>query len=349
MGVSLSIFVPQLVQPLKAWQDDFGFVPETPVLSSLLAHCHVKKTASIGFERSLFSALGFPGDKELPIARYRICEETFDAGISTSQLRQSQQTLLCADPVHCEVGMNDVTLTEKVNDLSEPESDELIALLNQHFAEDGLRFFAGRRGRWYVQLDKQEVFSGTLLDDVVGKNIFPYLPTSKDRNWLSLQNEVQMLLHAANLNQTREISGLPSVNSLWFWGGGECFKPRLNFDAIFAREACSAAQVFAKASGTQWCDLSFDNIEKLLSQNTHRNLAVIFDQLVEPAQMTDIDRWQAELNGLEKAFIEPLQAAWKKGHVDLSLDTCYGKIFTPLKTMRWKFWQSPDISLLDLS
>jgi hypothetical protein len=350
MNVSLTLFIPELTQPLSAWNRDFGFSPETPILSSLLNHARINKTNSVGFERSLFSSLGFPDNEELPIAKYRLedLEDIVDQSMTAQQIHESQQTLLCADPVHCEAGMKDVTLTRLVNDLGKTETDELTALLNQHFGEDGLRFFAANNSQWYLQLPEKETVKTTVLADVLGKNIYPCLPTSKDRNWLALQNEVQMLLHSATINQTREISGLPSVNSLWFWGGGDIFKPKQRFDYIFARRNCTEAQVFAKANGTQLSGLSLSGIEKLTAEKTHRQVAIILDQLIEPAQAIDLDSWQRELNKLEKEFIEPLQLLWKKGQLDLSIDNCNGKMLTPLKKYRWKFWKPSSLSLLDL-
>ena len=348
MGISVTLFIPELTRPLQAWHRDFGFSPEAPVFSRLLKHADSHKTLSVGFNRSLFSALGFPPNEELPIAKYRVMDTLSDESITGKDLHGSQQTLLCADPVHCEVGMKDVTLTQSVNDLDRTETAELIALLNQHFEENELRFFAAKNGQWYLQLPEKEDLETTVLEDVLGKNIFTSLPSSKDRNWLSLQNEVQMLLHAANINQTREISGLSSINSLWFWGGGDIFEPKLTYDYVFARRSCTEAQVFAKANDTQCSDLLFENIEKLFVKNTDGDVAIILDALIKPAQATDLDSWQHELNRLEKEFIEPMQVLWVKGQLDLSIDTCNGKTFEPLKKPYWKFWKRSLPNLLDL-
>src|SRR3546814_7983843 len=41
------------------------------------------------------------------------------------------------------------------------------------------------------------------------------------RRWRSLLSEAQVVLHNHPWNARREQSGLPPVNSLWFWGGSE--------------------------------------------------------------------------------------------------------------------------------
>ncbi len=352
MSVSLTLFIPSLTSPLSAWKRDFGFSPESTVFSNWLKHTHIKTTSSVGFERSLFSSLGFPDHEELPIARYRVINEVFHENITGKQLSESQQTLLCADPVHCEAGMKDVTLTQSVRDLGKAETDELITLLNQHFGEDGLHFFAANREQWYLQLPEKETLKTTVLADVQGRNIFPSIPSSTDRNWLALQNEVQMLLHSANLNQTREISGLPSVNSLWFWGGGDVFTANRRFDHVFARENSTEAGLFANANDTRLSGLSLESLEKYIANNAHSHVAIVFDQLIHPAQATDLDSWQDELNRLEKDYIKTLWLLWqgqKKGQLEISIDTCHGKILTPLKSPRWRFWKRSPVNLLDFA
>ena len=360
MSASLTVFIPQLIPPLALWRRDFGFVPESPIFSSLLINYQVNNTGACGFARSLFSATGFSANKELPLAKYRVLSDSLMGSISGKELHRSQNTLLCADPVHCEAGMKDITLTHRVNDLSDTETKELLQLLNQHFAEDGLRFFAARKSdkpaSWYCQLPAKESFNSAVLDEVVGENIFSFLPKSKHRNWLSLQNEVQMLLHSAPLNQTREIAGQNSVNSLWFWGGGEVFKAAQPFDHIYARSSCSEAQMLAEVTGREITGLP-EHAEKLLdiitsnalSGNSQYNAAMLLDQLIQPAQMNDLDSWQHDLNKLEEDFIKPLWILQQQGKLGLSIDTCSGKKITPLQKPRWKFWKKSSVNLLDLA
>ena len=39
-------------------------------------------------------------------------------------------------------------------------------------------------------------------------------------NWRALQNEIQMLFHTHPVNELREAAGKPTINGVWFWGGG---------------------------------------------------------------------------------------------------------------------------------
>jgi hypothetical protein len=56
---------------------------------------------------------------------------------------------------------------------------------------------------------------------VAGRNINGFLPAGGDaRTWVSIGNEMQMLLHRHPVNERREQEGRLTANGLWFWGGG---------------------------------------------------------------------------------------------------------------------------------
>lgn len=359
MPPKLTLFIPQLTQPLKTWHQDFGFEPETPVLSSLFRAFRRHKTDGSGLERSLFSDLGLSDKDELPMARYRFLAHQ-NHSASTSATTEPDTMLVCADPVHCEVGMKDISLTQTIDDLGREESLELMTTLNQHFSEDGLCFLLDDDLHWYVSLPQQEHFQSTVTKDVIGKNIFSYLPRSETRNWQKIQNEVQMLLHLSSLNQTREMAGLPSVNSLWFWGGGAGFDPDNTFNTVFGGE--SIGRSIAKAAACNWKVLpeqGRDIVEFVVNSknsaldntfNTGLDTIVILEQLVKPALVNDIHSWQQQVNSIEDRYIKPLMQAWDNGEIELTIDTCNGQKITPMQPSAWKFWKKKaGVSLLTLA
>lgn len=330
------LFIPELIKPLKTWQKDFGFDAISPVFSTLFTYYKRSNTSSVGLDRSLFSALGLSRDEELPIAQYRYSND-----LKTAQM------LICADPVHCEVGINDITLTHVIDDLTRDEAEEIILQLNQHFNQDGLEFLLDDAQHWYLalplleQLEKQEVFNSTELDQVIRKNIFPFLPQSDARNWKVIQNEVQMLLHLSSINQSREIAGLPTANSLWFWGGGkagienESAKNRVKL--VFGNT--DKATLIAKAGKCDCKPLPSHGdeiVETMIQQNNQGDVFVILDQLLKPALSSDLQTWQQQLSHIEQQFIEPLMQASQQGTITLQIDSCDGQRITPLKTPLWK-------------
>ena len=132
------LFIPYLFDSLKAWHHDFLFEINASHLSTLLNQyikINNKKCQSldVAFFQTLNSEI-----EELPVAYYR----------HQVQFGEKLTGLICADPVFLEVGMNDVTLTDKITDLTDDEAKELLEILNNHFAQDGLQFVFGSNQSW---------------------------------------------------------------------------------------------------------------------------------------------------------------------------------------------------------
>jgi hypothetical protein len=102
------------------------------------------------------------------------------------------------------------------------EAEDLLAPLRPLFGEAGMPISAGADGRWYLRLARSTpipVFAAPA--EALGADVLPFLPVGRDfAKWRALFNEAQVLLHNHPRNAARIASGLPPVNSLWFWGGG---------------------------------------------------------------------------------------------------------------------------------
>lgn len=358
MPPKLILFIPQLIQPLKVWRRDFDFSPSTPVFSKLLQSYKAHKTSSDGFERSLYSALGLSTEKELPIAQDRYSNKK-NYNENKKQNKKQWPTLICADPVHCEIGMKDITLTQAINDLTRSESEELLGQLNDHFSVDGLKFLLDENNHWYLALQQEETIASSVLSDVIGKNIFSYLPKSETRNWQKIQNEIQMLLHLSSLNQSREIAGLPTINSLWFWGGGHTFKPTNHFNLVYGGESNESliGKSIANVSNCEWRYLpdTGQDILDHVSNNSNENndTVVILDHLQKPSIEDDFSTWQKQITRIEEQYITPFMSSWSKGEIILEINDCSGKRIIPLKTSAFsilfkKLLKGKPKSLLEL-
>ncbi len=126
---------------------------------------------------------------------------------------------LCADPIHLQVEGDALLLLERYGfSVREEESTALVETLNQHFAEDGLKFFALSPDVWLVGLNEPPRISTTHPLTRVGRNIDGYLPRGEDeRRWRARFNEVQMLLHQHPVNQMREARRERIISGVWFW------------------------------------------------------------------------------------------------------------------------------------
>jgi len=299
-------------------------------------------------DASLFNAIGMAETEELPVAHYRY---------QTHNNRQpsAEKTLLCADPVHLEVGMNEITLTDVITDLSEAEAQEMLDDLNTHFEQDGLEFILGSNQHWYLAISNGESVTTTPLSEVLRKNIANFQPQSTTENsainWQVIQNEAQMILHASAVNQQREMAGLTTINSLWFWGGGAVDKTKLNDTKNIAMVYCNestktSAKMIAKADNSNW-QLLPDDLSKLPDFKAGKNL-IIFDQLFLPAIHDNLDQYQAVLSQLDHNIIKPLREAWQAGKIELLIDGCDGNVIRPSKIASWIFWKNKPATLTDI-
>ena len=340
----IHLCIPQLFKPLKLWNRDFRFKPKASELSLLLRQFESDKTESVqGLDASLFNVIGMAESEELPVAYYRF--QTHN-----NHQPNAENTLLCADPIHLEVGMNDITLTEMITDLSEAEAQEMLDELNAHFEQDGLEFILGSNQHWYLALPQEEFVKTTPLSEVLRKNIANFQLRSATKNliknsainWQVIQNEAQMILHASAVNQQREMTGLTTVNSVWLWGGGAVGKTKLNdtknIEMIYCNESAKAsAQMIAKAGNSNW-QLLPEDLSKLPDFKAGKNL-ILFDQLFLPAIHDNLDQYQAVLSQLDHKIIKPLREAWQTGKIELFIDGCDGRVIRPLNVPAWKFWK----------
>ncbi len=336
---TVHLCIPQLLQPLVLWKNDFQFEVEAPELTLLLRQFTINKnTPTQGLDASLFNALGMEGGQELPVAYYRY---------QTHNNAPPNKVLLCADPIHLEVGMNDITLTEKITDLTKDEAEEILKALNKHFQQDGLEFIYGSNEHWYIALAEDETIETTPPSEVLRKNIAKYQPRSTSKkqqtiNWQVIQNESQMILHGCAVNQQREMAGLPTVNSLWFWGGGQVLQSNNSSDVVsvyYNGNSGISAKVIAKVAN---CDVHLLN--DVFSEFKIGKTLIILDPLFSPAVNDHLDLFQQELSKLDEQIIKPLRQEWQSGNIELLVDGCDGNILKPIKPKAWKFWgQKPAL------
>ena len=107
--------------------------------------------------------------------------------------------------------------------LSREESDELARALRPLFGDAGFPLQATRQDRWYLCCPPESrlpVFADPR--NVLGDDLMQHLPRGdNERQWRSLFNEAQVILHNHPVNLRRVQRGQVPANSLWFWGAGK--------------------------------------------------------------------------------------------------------------------------------
>lgn len=129
---------------------------------------------------------------------------------------------LLADPIHIEVGQVAAALHDaSALAIAPEEAAALTRDLTRLFADDGIELEATSPDRWSVRVPPGELPDTLPLERALRDNTAAALPRGKGRiKWPSVLTETQMLLASHDVNTRREAEGRPTINSVWFWGGG---------------------------------------------------------------------------------------------------------------------------------
>ena len=128
-----------------------------------------------------------------------------------------------------------------------------------------------------------------------------------------------MLLHTSEINQRREVRGAPTVNSVWFWGGGR--EPVLSpgpwravvSDSPLVRGLAALAQC-------QWSELPLQAGERF-----HGDTLIVLSGFETTAAGRVDAEWRGRLLRFEQQWFEPLLSALRQGHIrQLTLETDAG-------------------------
>ncbi|MBI1886902.1 MAG: hypothetical protein HYS19_00790 [Nitrosomonadales bacterium] len=256
---------------------------------------------------------------------------------------------LRADPVHLRLQRDQLLLLPDV-EAGADEAGQLCAALNEHFAGQGMEFFAPHPQRWYVRMDRLPDIETVPLSQAAGRNVHGLLPKGREASrWHQILNEIQMLLFAHPLNEVREARGELPVNSLWLWGCGLNVLPQKNYDCVSSDEVL--AGMFAAAAGVpfaewpkQWnasLTLALSQRERGFSSEDRQLL--VWTGLRSALQRGDLDAWRAALQEFETGYAQPLWQALRAGKIaQLQLDVLGGDRTRRLlltRTDAWAFWR----------
>lgn len=240
---------------------------------------------------------------------------------------------LRADPVHLAVGHDRLILMHGASlQLELAHARQLVQDILAVFSADGWRLEAVHPYRWYLQLPTPPAIQTTPLSRVIGRDIYSFLPSGpQGKAWHAVLNEVQTVLHGSSANLAREAAGLPSINSLWLWGGGWLpkIKVRPAWRKVWTNDPYVAG--LAELSGIAHQELPRDARDWLRMAGHGDHLLVLNDETLLH------DRWER----LEQAWFQPLLTAVRHGklaHLDL-LDNNGGQARLTPGRARCRFWR----------
>jgi hypothetical protein len=213
-----------------------------PALAHLLAMAGIPTRESGGIAAALAARYGVTRQADWPLAPIRLAALGVDPGTAF---------WLAADPVTLAVGRSDVRLTGVVGDLTRADADALVAMLNAHFASDGLAFVAPRPDAFFVRATTGTRLATQPPDAALGRPLHQLLPEGADAGaWRRWQAEVEMLLHEHPVNIERERAGRSPANSIWFSCGGTMPQPPVPSVSIRTFAASGIAATLAAHVGS---------------------------------------------------------------------------------------------------
>ncbi|MDP1995730.1 MAG: hypothetical protein Q8J90_00885 [Gallionella sp.] len=246
---------------------------------------------------------------------------------------------LRADPVHLRLQREQLILLPDV-EAGADEAGQLCATLNEHFAGQGMEFFAPHPQRWYVRVDGLPDIATVPLSQAAGRNVHDLLPKGRDAaRWHQVFNEIQMLLFAHPVNEAREARGALPVNSLWLWGGGSGVNstPQKTCDCISSDEAL--AGMFAAVAGIPFAGWP----KQWRNEESCDRQLLVWTGLRSALQRGDLENWRAALQEFETGYAQPLWQALRAGKISqLQVDVLGGDRARRLLLTRadaWAFWR----------
>ncbi|NOZ53611.1 MAG: hypothetical protein GXP08_10790 [Gammaproteobacteria bacterium] len=249
---------------------------------------------------------------------------------------------LRADPIHLRPdGDHLIVLGNQGLQISMEEAQRLCAEINNTYHDMPWRLFVLTPTEWLLESDEEPKIRTHALDEVIGFSLKNYLPHGDHaKQWLTVFNELQMLLHVSPVNTARSAVGNMPINSVWFWGGGrlpllDAIAPSKSWVQCWSNESLSLALAqFANVPGV---DLPVNGREWLNQATTAGRHLVVLDDLNIPMQ--DSNDWWQTLQRLNQHWLSPCVDAVRQGELTgLSLITnhCQFDLHRHLLKRWWK-------------
>jgi len=250
-----------------------------------------------------------------------------------------------ADPVCLKADRDNATLLPAQQlAVSDDEADTLLDSLNDFFNADGLTFHRRSAQQWYLSGEFLSILCAYPPSFLAHRNAAAFLPAGEEHaHWRRLLTEIQMILHTHPVNQQRERKGLPAINSLWFWGGGDMSNLQrptqakkisvycdhdAYVDGLLAHAGMTAlpkADILNMSNGPATAPAdAHENTRKEAYENPHKTVPrngsvqerwLIDNSVMDAWLQSDQDAMQQAIEHIDESLLKPLMASVAKGHI----------------------------------
>lgn len=255
-------------------------------------------------EGALFALFGIdaPSDGDLPAAAVtRVVDMNVIDG----------EWWLRADPVHLRPERDRLILLDaQLVPIGAEEAQALVAEPHADVRRRGLGAQGTASGPVVSPAAARAASRHHTLGDVVGRDIHAHLPRGEaGPAWRSLLNEMQILLHTARANESREARGELAINSVWFWGGGRLpAVPPASWARVHSSEPLALG--LARLAGIPSAPVPARFADLRLGEG--RTL-VVLDGVRPAAQYREPRNWQEAIQRVERDWIAPVYEAVRAG------------------------------------
>lgn len=323
------VLAPALFEPAstdRPHREPFGAAPALRLI--LMRGDEQVRTGPDGFHDVLFGQFGIGAatDSDLPVAAVSALFDLPNVSVDGAWL--------CADPVHLRPDMGRLLLFDAATfDLTMEEAARLVGEINEALAEEGICLLIGRDpGRWYLRTEAPPALRTVPPRAVRGHHIDPFLPRGGDaRRWQRLANDVQMVLHRSPVNAARGDRGDPTVNGVWFWGGGVLPRPVAAWTAVITDVPLAAG--LAMAGGLPRLEAA-----PPCPPATGRCLYVPAIGTGPAAGDTDGEQ-NGSIQALDSTCLAPLMAALRGGPLAAITVHLPRASYTLRRGHLWRFWR----------
>ncbi|GAB6070252.1 hypothetical protein JCM30760_13490 [Thiomicrorhabdus hydrogeniphila] len=207
--------------------------------------------------------------------------------------------------------------------ITELESQALLASFNQHFADDQVQLVWASPTHWYLSIVQPVDLHTMPLEKVAFQSVNRFYPTGNAAQyWRQLLNETQMLFYTNPINEKRRDMGEPDINSVWVWGEG-----KIDLNQIKQRKDAVIwsnniyLQGMAKLTDAHSMP-NAKNYQAWLNQTQQDLPATISKHLIHLGDVSDsldkmqMSEWIDVLKQLEKEWFAPLVQGLKQGTID---------------------------------
>ncbi len=327
---TLTLSIPGLLGPQAAVHPDD--LPDLPVFNWLVSRATQQTYLNIpaSYQLCHLFELSRHEGQDFPIA-------------AISRLSDDNQhpdgIWLRADPVHVSADRDGLILLDKHRfSLSQHDALAIASELKALFSSRGLQLEVPVASRWYVRIPERKDLVTTPIDQVIGKDVLPFMPVGDDRiEWIQLMNEVQMTLHDCEANHRREQDKQLAINSVWFWGYGE-LPDIINRKWSLVIGEDMLAKGLAMLSATPFQELQSDFSQHSLPDNDFDGL-ISFHSFNSFNHYQDLEGWIEALIALEQNWLVPIQQQLKSGKLDQLIILTERLRFDIARQSRFHFWK----------